>query len=121
MSFRQQDGTVINRAETSNETIESLITNKLKNQMKTSLKHSEVANRLAFTKFKLDSKEFQNFHRYVFPFERVRERVAVQLVKNKGIKPHADYLELNIEKQESYIKFPHAKSLSLSQGDYIAV
>lgn len=122
MSFKpMSEGAGINRAEPTNETIESLIANKLKNQMKTSLKHSDVANKLMFTKFKLDPKEFQNFHRYVFPFDRVRDKFQVQIVKNKGIKPHADYLELNIEKQESYVKFPTAKSLSLSHGDFIAV
>jgi hypothetical protein len=80
------------RTEPSNETIDSLIANKLKNQMKTSLKHSEAANKLVFTKFKLDPKEFQNFHRFVFPFDKLKDRLTVQIVKNKGIKQHADYL-----------------------------
>lgn len=83
---------VVGRAEPTNETIESLIANKLKSQMKTSLKHSDVANKLIFTKFKLDPREFQNFHRCTYPFERIRERFQVQLVKNKGIKAHAEYL-----------------------------
>jgi hypothetical protein len=86
------EGPGINRAEASNETIDSLIANKLKNQMKTSLKHSEVANKLVFTKFKLDPKEFQNFHRFVFPFDKIKDKISIQIVKNKGIKQHADYL-----------------------------
>lgn len=38
------------------------------------------------TKFKLDPKDFQNFHRYTYQFDKLKEKVQISVARNKGLK-----------------------------------
>ena len=73
---------------------------KLQTQKKTVIKHSDVANRLMFTKFKLEPKDFINYHRYIYPWRKHDNiELTVTLVRPKHTKIKGEFLELNTEKQ----------------------
>lgn len=94
----------------------------MQTQKKTNLYHSDVATQLMFSKFKLEPKDFANYHRYNYPWRKHDNiELSVLAVKSKPLKSKGEFLELNTEKQESHVKFSSFSSLSLVSGDFIIV